>query len=372
MILKGVDVKKINILHVGSIIPVGGVGTYLKNVIKYIDKNKHNFSFVFCDEHRENSFESFASDYGYSTYYAGKLKAFNLINVRKWFNVFFRQKKYDIVEIHSPNVGFLCANSAKKSGAKVVFHFHSTKYSSNLLKGFRNYIIELPITRWGDYYIACGVAVAKAMIKSRKIKEEEYSIIQNAIEMKYNKYDENSISSFRSQYVSAQGKLCLAVGNCVKEKNYTFLVEVFENLMGKNIVLLIAGEGNQKEKLSEIIEEKKINNIILLGYRNDISFLMSAADLFVMPSLMEGLPVAAIEAQLYGLPMLVSSNITNEIKVNDNVVFLDLNKPAKVWAETMIEMANVNKEDNYRILKSMFNIKNQIIRIEEVYKIIVG
>lgn len=367
--------EKIKVLHVLSILPVGGVGSYLKNVLKAIDKSEYDFSFAVCDETKDNVFSDYVKSFGCKMFYSYPLCGKNIKKIKDWYRELFSNNKFDIVEIHSANLAFMCEKSAKKIGnAKVIIHFHSTKYSSSLIKSVRNYVLELRIKKWADYYIACGELVANRMIIKRGINEEKYTVIQNPIEMRHYVWSKDSVELFRKNFVDQEGKICLAVGNCVPVKNYFFLLNVFEELMERkaNIKLIIAGTGDLYNEIQKRIEERKINNVFLLGYRRDTHFLMHSSDMLVMPSLYEGLPVTSIEAQYYGLPLLLSSSITREIAVNSNVHFLELSKGVSKWADAIENIILEEKEEPENIVRSNYNIDNQIVRIESIYKELVN
>lgn len=95
---------------------------------------------------------------------------------------------------------------------------------------------------------------------------------------------------------------------------------------------------------------------------------LSAADVYVMPSLYEGLPVAAVEAQCSGLPCVVSSNITEEIKLIENVNFFSLSEPASKWADTILEYRNsVRKEQSDSVRSAGYDMSDVAHSMEQVY-----
>lgn len=129
------------------------------------------------------------------------------------------------------------------------------------------------------------------------------------------------------------------IGRFNKQKNHDFLIEIFKVVHQNNsdTVLLMIGDGDLRSSI-----EKKVENLGLslhvrsLGIRSDISNLMQAMDIFLFPSLFEGLPVVLIEAQAAGLRCIVSNTITKESNVTGRVDYISLAQSPKYWAENIL------------------------------------
>ena len=110
------------------------------------------------------------------------------------------------------------------------------------------------------------------------------------------------------------------------------------------------------------------DEVIFLGVRKNVQDYLFAADCFVMPSLYEGLPVAAIEAQCTGIPCVLSTNITDEAKITENVMLLNLNNSIDEWQKTILNMQQMQREKAvYKIRDAGYDIKNVAKRMEEFY-----
>ena len=120
-------------------------------------------------------------------------------------------------------------------------------------------------------------------------------------------------------------------------------MEVFKEIVRKenNAVLIIVGDGELKEIIRNQIEELCLrDNVYMLGSRNDVAEILQAVDVFLFPSLWEGLPVTVVEAQAAGLPCIISDTITEEVKLSQNVIYLPINEGTNIWTENALKMIN--------------------------------
>ena len=155
-------------------------------------------------------------------------------------------------------------------------------------------------------------------------------------------------------------------------KNQKFIIEVFQKILElhKNSKLILIGDGEDKEELQNSVKQMKIeNNVEFLGKRDDVNNLMQAMDIFLFPSLFEGLPVALIEAQTSDLLIFASSNISPEIKIDENLHFISLNESSKDWANMILDRykCNTKRVDNTKIMtEAGYNIKTNCEFLENI------
>ena len=165
-------------------------------------------------------------------------------------------------------------------------------------------------------------------------------------------------------------KICLSIGNFLPTKNHKYMIDIFIKLKNKTpkVKLLLAGDGELKSEIECLIKQNDLDNIIILGYRNDIQKLLNIADVVIMPSLFEGIPVSAIETQSLGIPLILSNNISSELKINTNVESLPIDdKSVELWANEILRFAMSTKVSNKNFINSKYNIKNSIVELENYY-----
>jgi len=136
--------------------------------------------------------------------------------------------------------------------------------------------------------------------------------------------------------------------------------------------MIVIGEGNQKKQLTDKIEQLNLQkDILLLGDRADVCRYYNAFNVFVLPSLYEGLPIVMVEAQVSGLPCLVSDTITSESDISGNVTFLPVNDVDK-WSEAVSEkLSNLDSNRELygdKLKDSDFDIKHEALRLEGILR----
>lgn len=156
------------------------------------------------------------------------------------------------------------------------------------------------------------------------------------------------------------------IGRFDRAKNHSFMIELLEEILKVkcNVKLLLIGNGDQFENTKELAREKGVfNNIIFAGNRADIPDLLKLMDVFLFPSLHEGLGIAVIEAQLAGVRCVVSKCVPEAVRVSDGIDFLDLEESKDVWinkifaGERVVHLNNsVNKFDIERIIENLMKI----------------
>ena len=133
------------------------------------------------------------------------------------------------------------------------------------------------------------------------------------------------------------------IGRFMKQKNHEFLIDIFSEIhkCDKITCLVLVGNGELQEQIKDRVKEKGLQDcVIFAGVRADIPQLLSAMDVFLFPSLYEGMPNTVIEAQATGLPCVISDSITREADITGTVQYVSLNESDSVWAEKVLEITN--------------------------------
>ena len=158
----------------------------------------------------------------------------------------------------------------------------------------------------------------------------------------------------------------------MKQKNHSFLLNVFSKLheIDSRYKLLLIGQGELENELRVKIESCHLGNAVIFGgIWKDIPEIMSAMDIFVFPSLYEGMPNTVIEAQAMGLPCYISDTITREANITNTVSYLSI-KDSDHWVNSILQNSCIDRKNNEEIFMRMkYDIQSQA---EEFVRLIYG
>lgn len=328
----------IRVLHVLGGLNRGGAETMVMNFYRAIDRNEVQFDFVIHSS-SQNDYREEIEEMGGKIYIFPKFKGYNFVNYRRtWEKFFANHTEYRIIHSHIRSYASLFFSIASKYGLKTIIHSHSTSNGKGF-KSFIKYLLQKPLVNQADYLFACSEEAGKWLYGSKKIKEDNYFLVKNAIDVGKYKYNEIARNKYRND-LGIENNLVLGhVGRLSAPKNHKFLLKVFKGVLEKNskAVLLIVGDGDLEEDINKTIKDLNLEEkVYMLGSRDDINFILQAMDIFLFPSIWEGLPVAVVEAETSGLPCIVSEAVTKEVKLLPNLKYLPINKGQDIWINTIL------------------------------------
>lgn len=322
----------IRVLNVISALNNAGTEAVVMNYYRHMDRSKVQFDFLVLDTAENAYYEKEIEGLGGKIF---KIPSFRqeplrCIAARKRF---FKEHKYDIVEVHSPSaLRYAYCKLAKKSGAKVIFHVHSISNQ----KGFLINYARKQIERYCDETVTCSQDAAVSVLGHKADK-----IVYNAIDYGIYKFDENKRKQIRAHYgFSDKEKVIGHVGRFSMVKNHLFLLNAFRMAAEKDadLRLVMKGFGELEGEIRDFVEKNNLGKCVVLADRTySAAELYNAFDLFVQPSLFEGLSVVTVEAQANGLQCAVSDRLPQVVAFNGFVRFLDLD------AETWVNVFNEKK-----------------------------
>ena len=170
--------------------------------------------------------------------------------------------------------------------------------------------------------------------------------------------------------IDESSTIYIHVGRFEMQKNHDFLIKLFNEIQkDSDAILMLVGEGTLKENIIDMVNSFHIQNKVkFLGFRNDVEKLLSAADVFLLPSLYEGMPVVAVESLASGLPTFVSSNITDDINIFPNCYKLNTFN-INEWLKKLNLCPKINRKAMYKyIINSGFSIEDTAKKLEDIYR----
>lgn len=163
------------------------------------------------------------------------------------------------------------------------------------------------------------------------------------------------------------------IGRFSEQKNHKKILSIFSKVKQStpNAKLLLVGTGELQDEIKRTLSDSLVDSVIFAGKQEETEAYYSAFDVFLMPSLYEGLPIVGVEAQSMGLPCLFSDTIDSQIELTDNAIIVDLDASDDYWAEQVLA-ANI-KKDRLKypemINRKSFSIQKTIKELEEIYEV---
>ena len=334
----------IRVLEVFHGMGCGGAENMIMNLYRNMDLEQIQFDFLV---HTENKcfFDKEILERGGHIYRVPYYNGLNIVSYVKALNAFFdAHPEIKVVHGHLGSCANIYLMVAKRHGCFTIAHSHGTKPTWS----FKNMIYRLNtygVRRVADYFIGCGDAAGEYRYGKRIVeKSGRYSILNNAINTERFIYNESIRYAIRNQYGISDEMVLGHVGRFSYEKNHERLIEIFKYLVDDHpkAKLFLIGEGPLKEEIEKkVIQYSLSKNVIFTGLQKNVNEYLQAMDCFVFPSLHEGLPVTAIEAQASGLPCILSDTITKEVSITDLVNYVSLEKENAEWVK-QIEQAIKN------------------------------
>ena len=283
--------EKIIVAHIMGKWNGGGVESVVMNYYKNIDRNRIQFHFL-CDE------DSTDIPYEEIEKLGGKVIVIppyqKLFKYQKELYRIFKENNYKIIHSHINALSVFPLRIAKKEGVPIrIAHSHSTSNKKEWKKNILKMILRPFSKLYANNYFACTEYAGKWLFGKKVVERKELNVINNAIDLKKFEFNENTREDLRKELGIKEDVLVIGhVGRFMKQKNHEFLIDVFEKAIKQddNIYLILVGQGPLEDKIKEMAKEKGIEDkILFLGQRNDVNKLYQAMDIFVLPSLYEGL-----------------------------------------------------------------------------------
>lgn len=336
------------VLHFELQYRIGGIESFLMNLSKYVSGKDIYFDFIMNGDNQK--IEDEIQKRGF------RVIKFNNISIAvKYLKILklIRKEKYDYVHFHKNSAANVMLPLLVKcfTSSKIIIHSHNTQPSTkSFIKVFLHKMNKGLIGIIADYYLACSEVAAEWMFSKKLIEKKKIIIIKNGIDVDEFAFNSEKRITYRS-LLGIDGKIALgSVGALRKQKNQELLIKCISKLNDRFILILI-GEGPLECELKQLAKKLDVEKkCLFLGARNDVGGLLQALDIFLMPSLWEGLPVSAIEAQCADLCVLLSNGISKTTKLTNKTYFLDINN-IQNWVDMIVKCSNdLSRVDNSQII----------------------
>lgn len=342
------------ILHYVGCMNRGGMEMFIMNLFYHIDRKEMIFDFAIHGS-SVGDFQEEIRNLGGQWYFFPPMRK-NPIKYRKAWRTFWKTHKGEYCAFHfhtNSLANTIAIDEAAKAGIPIrIVHSHSSMANKGRLQWFHDFLHQLHQKKIPDlatHLFACSDKAASWLFGGMKVGSMPVIQINNGIDIQKFQYNEKNRNHIRKTLGLDGLKVIGHVGAFLPVKNHKFIVDVIEKAyeMDSSIRCILIGQGCLFDEIKNLVATKKLEDVILfLGTQNNVHEWLSAMDIFVMPSLYEGLPVSLIEVQANGLPAIVSDTITGYVKLQNNMYYKSLSDGPIEWAKEIIEVINDNCRAN--------------------------
>lgn len=352
-----------NILHVYPQLNCGGTEMVIYNLIKYSNKTKYHYDLLV---QKKGEMDLAFEELGCRIIVVPK-------ECESSYKLQLRNKlietQCDAIHAHMHGDIPLIFKVAKEVGIKNrIVHSHNARIDIPRilwpLRFFKHYKYE----RYATHLFGCSELALKWLFPTRWRKG---MVVYNGINLDSFQYNHQVRKEYRERLgVDDSTILAVTVGRCTDQKNQSFIINRAKELIGKDILFLIIGDGPLFPNLQARIEKENITNVRLLGKQLDIPNWLSAADIFVFPSIYEGLGIVAIEAQTSGLMVYSTPQIPKEVDMGLGLFYRIPLSDAQSWTDKMVSREHeeyCRKEKSIAAYSSLYNIREVVKSVEKIY-----
>lgn len=366
---ENVKQQPIRVLNLFTIMDRGGAETMVMNYYRHIDRTKIQFDFLVHREQR-GAYDEEIESMGGKIYRMCPVYPQNFARYKRDLHSFFQSHpEYKIINSHMSELGYFVFREAERQGVPVrICHAHNAPNGFDAKMIVRTYL-KKRMMPYLTHLFMCSEASGKWLYGEKN--KSRFLMLNNAIDAVSYIYDLSKREEMRRHLGLADELVIGHVGRFNPQKNHSFLIDIFAALLKKepNAVLLLVGGGEDMTKIQAKAQIMGIaEHVRFLGVRSDVADLMQAMDVFLFPSLYEGLGIALIEAQTAGLPCVVSDTIPHEAYLTDLVDSESLSAPAEKWAEKILAKRAIPRTDRRaEIAAHGFDITTEAVKLQEFY-----
>lgn len=367
---ESMDRQPIRVLNMFTVMDRGGAETMVMNYYRHIDRTKVQFDFLVHREKR-GAYDDEIERMGGRIYRMCPIYPQNFSRYKRDLRTFFRaHPEYKIIHSHMSELGYFAFREAERQGVPVrICHAHNAPHGFDVKMIMRTYF-KKRMMPYLTHLFMCGEESGKWLYGEKN--KSRFIMLNNAIDAALYSFDASKREKMRQQLGLTDELVIGHVGRFNPQKNHPFLLDVFAVLLKKepDAVLLLVGGGDDMPEIQAKAEVLGITERVrFLGVRSDVADLMQAMDVFVFPSLYEGLPVTMVEAQASGLPCIISDKVPPECILTEGLVdVMPLSASPEAWAEKILAMRAISRADRRaEIAAHGFDVSTEAVKLQEFY-----
>ncbi len=349
----------------------GGKKNLVMEYYRHVDREKIQFDFI-CDLDSQAIPEEEVTALGGRVYCITPYQ--NILGNMKDIYKLCKENKYLVMHAYNNTMNVFPMFVAWTAGVPVRISESLSMAHVRDRKTILKKILRPFSKCFANYYMACGEDCGKWQFGNKLFDSGKVDVFKTVINTEFNAYNSDIREEIRKKF-GWEDKIVIGhIGRFTAQKNSIHLIKIFGAIAKKNSesVLCLIGDGELKVDIMEKIKELGIESQVdYLGRREDIQQFYNAMDGFLLPSLYEGLPVVALEAESCGLPIFFSTEVTPEANACELGFFISLSESVEVWADKILKVIKDNmpirRSHAKEIAIAGFDSKSEAIRMQNFY-----
>lgn len=350
------------ILQIVGSLQIGGQENVSMNIMRYAPE-EYSFDYLVYEDDDETGYYREAKTLGANIITIPSFRK-DRKNFFNYLNKMMTSENYDVVHSHTfLNSGWIMKIAKNHNIPKRITHIHSQGFleKSYSLQNLYQRLMIYFINKYSTDLISISQAAGKQIFSNN-----DFNVINNGINISQYEYNSYFRQKYREEFAISNDQVVLGhIGHISKVKNQTFILNLLKEMPSElNFKLLLIGGVTEQEYMNEILdcikENQLENRVLVLGERTDVSKILNALDVLVFPSLYEGIPLALIEAQVNGLPIVASDTINKNSDITNTMKFESLESSSSAWVNSILKSSRFEPkiEDltEYDVKKAMNEI----------------
>ncbi len=337
--MNGYIMKKLKVLQIIPSFGVGGAEMVVLNYLKNYNRDKLEMRAISLYSNNNTIYDEVISREKLDVIYLDKNLGFDLSLISKLKKEIIDYNP-DIIHTHLYVLKYLFLTG--EIFKRKIFHTIHNEVKIDAGKDFL--LNKMCFKLFNVKAVALHKRLSLEVIKIYGIKE--CKIIRNGIDLK--KFRESKDNLRGELHIPNDAYVIGHIGAFKLQKNHKFIVQIFKHISKQfpNTYLMLIGDGELKSDIEQLVQAYEINErILFLGNREDIPELLNTMDIFLFPSLFEGLGIVLVEAQAAALRCVISDRVPKEVVLTDKIISLELEEDINRWVEAIMNFDNQNKQE---------------------------
>ena len=358
------------ILIIASKLHIGGAEKVCRDIGLYADREKFAFDYVIFGD-AVGDYESQVEAAGCRVFHLPEPSEGYPAHLRA-LNRLMKENRYHAVHVHTMfNCGWAML-AAKLNGVPVrISHSHSALVDGGgMVKKIYEEVMRTLMLTCATDLVGCGIKAGQRLFGEKQFAKRG-NLILNGIDVAAFAYNEEKRAAIRTQLGAGDRFILGHSGHLVQVKNQAFLLDLMPMVLEQkpDALLLMLGEGPDRPMLEQKIRDMGLqDHVVMTGNVANVADYLSAMDVFVFPSLFEGLPLSILEVQANGLPCVISDGVPEDVFLTDLIRPLSLNQDKQLWLDAILAAQRGDTEKyNRQLLDSDYAVEAAMEKIYAIY-----